>query len=89
MLYAQQLDKVVDLVNANGEWDINFLTNLFDQDTIAEIIAVHLPRIAHGDDVCLWRGSKDGAISVASLYKTIRADNVEHEVDTYWNKLSS
>lgn len=40
--------------------------NLFDPYIIAEIIEMHPPRIAHGDDVCAWRESNDEALSVTS-----------------------
>lgn len=63
---------VKDLVDAGGNWDLQFLQQLFPMDRIHQITAILPPRQDAGEDMCLWPGDRLGNFSVSSAYCRIQ-----------------
>lgn len=86
-LQVHHVDRVVDLLKINGDWNINLLEGLLNVDTIAEIRAIHPPRNENGEESCIWKEARDGNMSVSRAYETISKNNSLTDTNGFWKQI--
>ncbi|GKV45487.1 hypothetical protein SLEP1_g52559 [Rubroshorea leprosula] len=65
---------VADVINQEGEWDLDYLNSLIPADVIEVIRAIPLSRHVQLQDNTFWSDSMDGSFSVKSAYHLIQRD---------------
>lgn len=64
-----QNQRVFDLVNARGEWDLSRIKDLLPVNFQNDILTLNPPHPENGKDVCNSKGNKSGMFSMASAYQ--------------------
>lgn len=88
---------VADLINSEEAlWKDQTLNQLFDEQTVAEILTIPL-QVSNEVDKLVWTGTRDGNYSVRSGYNKLRASEVKQNANqasssyqvpkTLWNKV--
>ncbi|GLT96250.1 hypothetical protein SLE2022_138910 [Rubroshorea leprosula] len=63
---------VADVINSDGEWDLDFLHTLVPVEIVEIIKAIPLSRNLQLTDSIFWAGSMDGSFTVRSAYQLIQ-----------------
>lgn len=63
---ANQTQKANDLMDEQGNWNMNMLRQLLLQGILDIIKSIDPPYINQGKDICLWKGTRHGSFSVAN-----------------------
>ncbi|CAN1845257.1 Putative ribonuclease H protein At1g65750 [Linum perenne] len=75
-------DVVADYVTVDGNWDLDRLQLLLQNDMISEIAAMLPPRPDRGEDSWVWGLESNGKFSIRSAYELIcKPENIWPEVD--------
>lgn len=66
--YVDHIEKVIDYVNRNGDWDMSKSEMWFHPLEIDRIVSVLPPQEERGEDKFYWKPSTAGCLSTKSAY---------------------
>ncbi|KAE8655645.1 hypothetical protein F3Y22_tig00117021pilonHSYRG00092 [Hibiscus syriacus] len=75
---------VRDFIMGNGDWDLNNLRVLFDEETVRYINAIPVPRDDLGEDLPMWRWHQSGKCTVKTAFSVLNRSNWDTE-NKLWN----
>ncbi|CAN1845039.1 Putative ribonuclease H protein At1g65750 [Linum perenne] len=79
-------EAVADFVTAEGTWDVEKLNALLPSEAVEEVIGMSIPQGNHGEDVCIWGGTRNGEFSIKTTYSLILNEE-EHTDRENWRML--
>lgn len=66
--------KVSDIIDSNGAWNLFVIPSLLDVETVNTIHNIHLTNFSNATDRPTWFGSQDGKFSVSAAYEVINKE---------------
>lgn len=80
-------NRVSDLLQDDGQWNVNLVWNLFDKETSRQVLAIHRSETV-GGDAPVWNHTIAGIYSTKSDYRFLRfsEDNTMAE-GNFWKVL--
>lgn len=75
LYYAHRVVRVDNLVDSNGEWDLEQLSSLLPQNTYNDMMIMYPPIIYQWDNVRMWRGTTNSNFTISSAFDKISMSN--------------
>jgi len=78
---------VRDVLNAEGDWNLSFLSENFPTNIVNHVVALPTPIDADGPDVMGWEGTNTHQFTVQSAYRLQHGDinALEGELNSLWD----
>lgn len=70
-----KINKISNLLNDNGDWNVDYINVFFPVDTMADLISTNPQKDENGEDICIWRGNTSGNFTISNSYHIISSTN--------------